>query len=288
KDFCFYHKVRKNAEKAQIIVTNHALLSIDMTSNVPILPDYERLIIDEAHQLVPIATHFLGESFSYVELVAILQQLVKKKTEHSISMSLLDELKYESDLLFRQLFQYVKLNNKDMKSITETGRLKAVWNPTNQTEIMDALDRVLLLMQQIGEVREQEKVEIDVLFDRLQNRLHFLLKEDHTKSVTWLEIEQYGAENAVFIRNEPFSIHQELSDYLIHKKKSIIFISATLTMNQSFTYIRNKLGLDKTLVDEYQIDDYFDYQENVQLKIPNNLPPIRYPNNDDFIYALNE
>src|SRR5699024_6759674 len=134
KDFCFYHKVRKNAEKAQIIVTNHALLSIDMTSNVPILPDYERLIIDEAHQLVPIATHFLGESFSYVELVAILQQLVKKKTEHSISMSLLDELKYESDLLFRQLFQYVKLNNKDMKSITETGRLKAVWNPTNQTE----------------------------------------------------------------------------------------------------------------------------------------------------------
>src|SRR4029077_6061272 len=37
---------------ADIVVTNHALLAIDATSDIDVLPEHEVVIIDEAHDLV--------------------------------------------------------------------------------------------------------------------------------------------------------------------------------------------------------------------------------------------
>ena len=49
---CFAEKARDAAGKADIVVTNHALLAIDATSDIDVLPDHDVVIIDEAHDLV--------------------------------------------------------------------------------------------------------------------------------------------------------------------------------------------------------------------------------------------
>jgi ATP-dependent DNA helicase DinG len=49
---CFAEKARETAAKAHIVVTNHALLAIDATSDVDVLPGHDVVIIDEAHDLV--------------------------------------------------------------------------------------------------------------------------------------------------------------------------------------------------------------------------------------------
>jgi ATP-dependent DNA helicase DinG len=49
---CFAEKARETAAKAHIIVTNHALLAIDATSDIDVLPGHEVVIVDEAHDLV--------------------------------------------------------------------------------------------------------------------------------------------------------------------------------------------------------------------------------------------
>ena len=49
---CFAEKARDAAGRADIVVTNHALLAIDATSEIDVLPDHEVVIIDEAHDLV--------------------------------------------------------------------------------------------------------------------------------------------------------------------------------------------------------------------------------------------
>ena len=50
--WCFAERAREAAAKAHIVVTNHALLAIDATSNVDVLPEHDVVIIDEAHDLV--------------------------------------------------------------------------------------------------------------------------------------------------------------------------------------------------------------------------------------------
>lgn len=47
---CPYYRARRNAERAHLLIVNHALLISDMTAESNVLPPFTRLIIDEAHQ----------------------------------------------------------------------------------------------------------------------------------------------------------------------------------------------------------------------------------------------
>ncbi|HZR50851.1 MAG TPA: ATP-dependent DNA helicase [Streptosporangiaceae bacterium] len=49
---CFAEKAREEAGQAHVVVTNHALLAIDATSEIEVLPEHDVVIIDEAHDLV--------------------------------------------------------------------------------------------------------------------------------------------------------------------------------------------------------------------------------------------
>ncbi|SFL85552.1 ATP-dependent DNA helicase DinG [Gracilibacillus orientalis] len=288
KNHCFYQRMINKVSDASIIVTNHSLLAIDMLAEKPVLPEYQRLIIDEAHQLEQRATNYLGDSLSYFELTHFYQQLEKSYSKSITFQQYLDSVKYETDILFRQLYQYVKGQNKKQKAVTDVGRLKTVWNHDKPIELVDSIYRTMMVIKELAQLFQDDTTDEKDQILRTQELLRQLLIEDKQAAITWLEIDQQGAENAVFIQHEPFSVKHTLNDYLFRKKESIILISATLTMNQSFHYIKERLGLDTERTREYIVEHYFDYRNNVQLMIPNDLPAIQYPNNDDFIFAINE
>lgn len=48
---CFAEAARDAAAEADVVVTNHTLLAIDLAGDVPVLPEYDVAIIDEAHEL---------------------------------------------------------------------------------------------------------------------------------------------------------------------------------------------------------------------------------------------
>jgi len=51
-DDCFAEKARGEAGRADVVVTNHALLAIDALEGRPVLPEHDVVIVDEAHELV--------------------------------------------------------------------------------------------------------------------------------------------------------------------------------------------------------------------------------------------
>lgn len=53
---CFAEKARDTAKEADLIITNHAMLAIDLLEGVPVLPEHDAVIIDEGHELVDRAT----------------------------------------------------------------------------------------------------------------------------------------------------------------------------------------------------------------------------------------
>ena len=57
---CFVRSARERAEQAHIVVVNHALLLSDLARGGNLIPEYQHLIIDEAHNLEDAATRQLG------------------------------------------------------------------------------------------------------------------------------------------------------------------------------------------------------------------------------------
>ncbi len=48
---CFAELAKEKAQRSHLIVTNHSLLAIDAIEDVPMIPDYDTVVIDEAHEL---------------------------------------------------------------------------------------------------------------------------------------------------------------------------------------------------------------------------------------------
>ena len=57
---CFLRAARERADQADIVVVNHALLMADLVRGGGVIPDYQYLVIDEAHNLEDEATSQLG------------------------------------------------------------------------------------------------------------------------------------------------------------------------------------------------------------------------------------
>jgi ATP-dependent DNA helicase DinG len=49
---CFAELAKERAARSQLVVTNHSLLAIDAVEGIPMIPDYDVVVIDEAHELV--------------------------------------------------------------------------------------------------------------------------------------------------------------------------------------------------------------------------------------------
>jgi ATP-dependent DNA helicase DinG len=59
---CFFYRARKAAESAHVIIVNHALLLADIAVDNRALPEYDYLIVDEAHHLEDATTQQLSFS----------------------------------------------------------------------------------------------------------------------------------------------------------------------------------------------------------------------------------
>ncbi|MFC5403771.1 ATP-dependent DNA helicase DinG [Cohnella soli] len=74
---CFYHRARQEASKADLIITNHALLFTDLRAEHRLLPAYDKLVIDEAHHLEEVASQHLGQKTSHGTLLLPLLRVWK-------------------------------------------------------------------------------------------------------------------------------------------------------------------------------------------------------------------
>jgi Rad3-related DNA helicase/DNA polymerase III epsilon subunit-like protein len=75
KEDCYVHRARAEAEAADLVVVNHALLLADAEVGGGLLPPFDHLIIDEAHHLEEAATRGLRQEVDGPGLKALLDRL---------------------------------------------------------------------------------------------------------------------------------------------------------------------------------------------------------------------
>ncbi|HET6560278.1 MAG TPA: ATP-dependent DNA helicase, partial [Marmoricola sp.] len=65
---CFAELARERAARSQLIVTNHSLLAIDAIEGVPMIPEYDVVVIDEAHELSARVTQAATDELTPVQV----------------------------------------------------------------------------------------------------------------------------------------------------------------------------------------------------------------------------
>jgi DNA polymerase-3 subunit epsilon/ATP-dependent DNA helicase DinG len=72
---CPFFRARQAAQSAHLIVVNHALLLADIATNSRVLPEYDNLIVDEAHHLEEATTSALSFRVSQFDLERTMREL---------------------------------------------------------------------------------------------------------------------------------------------------------------------------------------------------------------------
>jgi ATP-dependent DNA helicase DinG len=98
---CFAEKAKAVAGKADLVVTNHALLAIDAMSQAAILPEHDVVVVDEAHELADRITSVATAEISGSSIAGLARRCAKLVDEEitddiagsgELVESLLDEL----------------------------------------------------------------------------------------------------------------------------------------------------------------------------------------------------
>ena len=95
---CYVHRARAEAEAADIVVVNHALLLADAEVGGGLLPEFDHLVIDEAHHLEEAATQGLRQEIDGPGLEALLDRLALQQPGLAGPSGLLEELQSQPRL----------------------------------------------------------------------------------------------------------------------------------------------------------------------------------------------
>lgn len=322
---CFFMQARKKIYKADILIVNHHLLLSDArvkedTGSVDrgILPNFNHLIIDEAHNIGEIATDHLGYPLYQPLLDNWLKRLSGDKK--SLLSEIREDIAFTVDSdqkrlreildkkiipttqkirdLIPQYFNELKALISDYKDkkITVDENLKSnpKWKEFHKTaqDLAAYLKNDFSFLQIIYEnlylgleaETDESEMKIKSSLNRCQDlikRIEFNLKAEDDDYVFWLESSYYRGSEQIVQKSAPIDAGKFLPDMIWSKLTNIIFTSATITAAGSFDYFYRETGINKA--EELKVESPFDYSKQAELLIPLGFPD---PGNKNFLKEL--
>lgn len=246
---CFYYKMRKDAESASIIVTNHSMLLLNEGGHV--LPDYDVLIIDEAHKLEEEAQNCFSASITRGRFDNLLNRKKVRKVSEDV-----DKIKEKAACLFRKF-----------EGITA----KTIITDTLHDGIMlsNLLDNLaVLLRNEQAEDADYEKLAEQA--ERLSGDTSQICRVKSGDFIHYAEKEK----DKVKISCCPLDVSVRLWNGLFSRCKTVIATSATLSTTsaqgiETFDFYVKRTGMRPQ--SQKVLPSVFDYQNNALFYVPKDI-----------------
>ncbi|MFO7163273.1 MAG: ATP-dependent DNA helicase [Mycolicibacterium hassiacum] len=231
---CFAERARERAGRADIIVTNHALLAIDAVSDAAVLPDHELLVVDEAHELVDRVT-----GVATGELSATSMAVAQRRAARLVDAELSDQLDTAVAALTALIGDGApgRIDVLDDDLATALAALRdaarrvrsAIDLSPSDPKAAAARAEAVTALSDVGETAARM---LDSFGPPIADRT----------DVVWLERETIrGAERAV-LRVAPLTVAGLLRSRLFERSTTVL-TSATLTVGGSFDAMAGAWGL---------------------------------------------
>jgi len=264
-DECFVTRVRRRAENAQIVVVNHHLFFADLalrdTGFASVLPDYDAVIFDEAHQIEDTATLFFGSRLSTSMLERLVRDarvvLASERGDEAHDTRLLDAVLQQSSNFFGAL-----------PGDANGGRV-ALPAEAIPKEALFALDNVLAeLGASCRRTRppRENVLQIARRADQLRNALGSF---EAPGQVSW-----FHGGRSPSVGSSPIDVGPLLRERLHERVRCVVYASATLTTGGDFSFVKRRLGIESEVSEEL-VDSPFRYEEQAALYAPTHLPDPR-------------
>ena len=282
---CFAALAKAKAQTADIVVTNHTLLAIEIVDSHPILPERDAIILDEAHEFMDRTTQAVTEELTAARVLRA-ANMAKKHMPGKAS----DAFNKAAEKFAAALNDYAD----DLKADpAKAGRLDKL---PSQLEaplraVKEAVSAVSALIAADAEIIDPnsmaERARVKGALNEINQTATKLLKPGHTH-VLWFE----PTYSTLYLA--PLAVSDVLRGNLL-TQTPVIATSATLTVGKSFDAIAKNIGFviagkndeendeDESKADEkgmmdpanLQILDVgspFDFANQGMLYLPKDLP----------------
>ncbi|MGI6449747.1 MAG: ATP-dependent DNA helicase [Desulfitobacteriia bacterium] len=314
---CFMLKARKRAEEADLIVINHSLLLADIKTKNKILPEYNDLIIDEAHNIYQTALKQLGFAISREQMASLTDRISGKKgsLHHSLQ---------KNRFIWAQIYPLINWSEFDtcLKNILDvslgiteqTNELFAICQEILQGRLNLRIDEVKLgegtyavftvaienLLNRLAglidvlnklynilavESEQLDRIRLEILRNKsdlelIYDGLQVIVSDNSENMVTYLE-----NNNGIYLKNTVVDIAPILKEWIFSKINCTVLTSATLTVADSFAYFARDTGIDNYL--SLKLKSPFDYSQQMLFSIVNDLQVQKIPEGDLAVKTAN-
>jgi len=276
---CFFQRARRQAQSAQILIVNHAMLFSDLAlrlQNASILPDYDYLILDEAHTVENVAGDHLGITLADSQVRFLLAMLHNERTGRGI----LGEGKGASLIPTVHRAQQVAatyfggLTDWQRRSSERSGRLRSP--PPVEESVSPVLIELAEALREIREhlVDENDRLEFASYADRcraLSDTVDLWHLQKSQDWVYWMEVNE-GARRKTVLCGRPIEVGAMLEEALYSRLKGLVLTSATLTASgaDSFAYLKSRLNLQKA--ESVRLGSPFQYRDQMRVYVERSMP----------------
>jgi ATP-dependent DNA helicase DinG len=278
-DRCFVMAMRQEAAGADVLIVNHHLffadLAVRMKGYGEVLPRYEAVVFDEAHQLEETATQYLGNTISNYRFEELARDLRRecaaaKIKEGTLTRMATDLLDYEE-----RFFQLLR---------GREGRFplrRKQWKEEAKESGARVMERLISLFSHIGGMQEPPEGlrACGRRAEELKLEFQEFISLAREEMVYWGEARGRG----IFLHASPVDVSSSLRESLYPRLKTAVFTSATLSTQGNFTFFKSRMGLTRCGgegIEELILDSSFDLMAQSLLYLPSHLPE---PNSPAFL-----
>jgi len=274
---CFAALAKAKAQSADVVVTNHTLLAIEIVDSHPILPERDAVILDEAHEFMDRTTQAVTEELTGPR-VSRAAAMARKHLPGKLS----DAFTKAADAFDDAMDEY----GQSVKFDTSLqGRLSELPSAL-ESPIRKVRESAQAIMQSIG--ADEEIIDSDAIAERA--RVKGAVNEVSTTAGKLLKL---GAGQVLWyeptfstLHLAPLSVSTVLRNNLL-TKTPVIATSATLTVGKGFDAMARNIGfvvgddadteiedgdLDPANVQMLDVGSPFDFANQGMLYLPKHLP----------------
>jgi ATP-dependent DNA helicase DinG len=293
---CFFQKARRKMFAADLIITNHALLFSDLavrTQGGAILPKFNAVILDEAHNVEHVAGSHFGLRVSNAQIRFLLSRLFNPKTGKGIlapchnheTVNLIHRADQAADGFFQTVLEF----HDDQQLHGGNGRVRQSRAFVNTlAEPLNALaDHLKQFAAHMTEDQYAEQLEFKSCAERcgeFSETLNAFANQAFEDYVYWVEASRRRHFPFMAVCASPLHVGPMMKKALFDRFKSVILTSATLSIaggrrdrpaesdenQQGFDFICSRLGLEK--FQPLLLGSPFDYPSQVRVFVESYLP----------------
>ncbi|QDU86851.1 putative ATP-dependent helicase DinG [Pirellulimonas nuda] len=278
---CFYYAARRRMQNAQILVVNHALLFSDIAlrrQGVSLLPDYDIVVLDEAHTVEQVAGDHLGLKVTSGQVEFVLSRLYNDRTQKGLlvgrgfdsALREVDRCRNQADEFFGELWEW------GVRHGPENGRVQEAKVVANElSPALGVLARALKAAASTikDEVDRQDFVSAHDRVLSLAGDVEAWRTQSERGSCYWMQSTpgRRGAPR-IELGAAPIDLGPALREQLFDQVSTVILTSATLSVGQSGSvdFFKSRVGL--TQCESLQLGSPFNYQEQARLVTLRGMP----------------